>query len=405
MPRDIDKIPTKFFPIFSIVKHVDTKINEDDVFERPDTAGEYLTMPPPTTGKFHTKRKRENVDASNDAFPGMFNSSQSKCTEAKCDDNPVEDTVSTHVASSASKETLVDQRPWKCSEEGCKKDYRSKRALAEHIKIIHSGQKKFFCKFGECVMVFARKRDLTAHMKSHSDERLYKCTICEKKFKHNGDMHSHIRTHNAARDHKCACGKAFKTVKSLKIHERSHWDHDSIEYREWADKRNAVLRLRYASDPEFRAAQLCRRRLLHLLKSQGGKKTGHTLELLGCTWQELVDHLNDNIFGYKVGDKGIHIDHIRPCASFQLADNPISQRACMNFNNLQLMPSEENIRKSDDYDADAYAEMPCGKAIAVLTLGWEKQFANGVENDVDFDSEWEEEDEEVEMEYEFEYEM
>jgi hypothetical protein len=39
-----------------------------------------------------------------------------------------------------------------------------------------------------------------------------------------------------------------------------------------------------------------------------------------------------------------HIDHIRPCASFDLKD-PIEQAKCFNYTNLQPLWAKENLSK------------------------------------------------------------
>jgi len=41
-----------------------------------------------------------------------------------------------------------------------------------------------------------------------------------------------------------------------------------------------------------------------------------------------------------------HVDHIRPCASFDLSD-PEQQRQCFHFTNLQPLWDEINLEKSD----------------------------------------------------------
>jgi hypothetical protein len=39
-----------------------------------------------------------------------------------------------------------------------------------------------------------------------------------------------------------------------------------------------------------------------------------------------------------------HVDHIKPCAKFDLTD-PDQQRACFHFSNLQPLFADENLRK------------------------------------------------------------
>lgn len=43
-----------------------------------------------------------------------------------------------------------------------------------------------------------------------------------------------------------------------------------------------------------------------------------------------------------------HVDHIRPCASFDLS-KPEEQRACFHYANLQPLWGEENLRKTSHY--------------------------------------------------------
>ena len=44
-----------------------------------------------------------------------------------------------------------------------------------------------------------------------------------------------------------------------------------------------------------------------------------------------------------------HIDHIRPCMSFDLTDIE-QQKTCYNWRNLRPLWGEENISKSDNYE-------------------------------------------------------
>lgn len=49
------------------------------------------------------------------------------------------------------------------------------------------------------------------------------------------------------------------------------------------------------------------------------------------------------------GYYGWHIDHIKPCAAFDLND-PEQQKICFNYKNLQPMWRKENMRKSAYYE-------------------------------------------------------
>ena len=108
---------------------------------------------------------------------------------------------------------------------------------------------------------------------------------------------------------------------------------------------------------------------------QGGSKTSTEEDLVGCAWAFLVIHINDNALGLTVGQEGIDIDHIRPVSSFNLVNNTIEQRECMDFNNLQLMTENKNRHvKGSSYNASEYASNVAGKAIAKLRVGWVIEF-------------------------------
>lgn len=82
----------------------------------------------------------------------------------------------------------------------------------------------------------------------------------------------------------------------------------------------------------------------------GTRKADTTIKLLGCSWSELVKYL-ENKFAPGMswenhGLHGWHMDHIRPCASFDLSD-PEQQKTCFHYSNLQPLWAADNIRKGD----------------------------------------------------------
>jgi hypothetical protein len=91
-----------------------------------------------------------------------------------------------------------------------------------------------------------------------------------------------------------------------------------------------------------------RARVAQALKWSGVKKSAKTFELIGCTVPELRAHLETQFLPGMTWDNwtrdGWHVDHIRPCASFDLTD-PEQQRACFHYTNLQPLWWEDNLRK------------------------------------------------------------
>ena len=78
------------------------------------------------------------------------------------------------------------------------------------------------------------------------------------------------------------------------------------------------------------------------------KKSDNTRALIGCSSGALRQHLESlfkpGMTWENYGFRGWHVDHVRPCASFDLTD-PEQQRACFNFKNLQPLWARDNLTK------------------------------------------------------------
>lgn len=89
-----------------------------------------------------------------------------------------------------------------------------------------------------------------------------------------------------------------------------------------------------------------RSRIYNVLKTQGIIKTARTEQLLGCSVEFFRQYIS-GLFqpGMTLENHGKwHIDHIRPCASFDLTDLE-QQKQCFNYTNLQPLWAAENISK------------------------------------------------------------
>ena len=51
-----------------------------------------------------------------------------------------------------------------------------------------------------------------------------------------------------------------------------------------------------------------------------------------------------------------HIDHIKPCASFNLFD-PKQQIMCFHYTNLQPLWAEENLSKSNKFNENTFGKI------------------------------------------------
>ncbi len=116
---------------------------------------------------------------------------------------------------------------------------------------------------------------------------------------------------------------------------------------EYKELKNARARARYHSDPRHRTEKILRASLTQALRLHGdGRKTRSVSKLIGCTIDEFAHHLEMQfVDGMSWENQGAwHIDHIRPCASFDLSD-PEQQRVCFDYRNLQPLWAEDNMRK------------------------------------------------------------
>jgi len=113
--------------------------------------------------------------------------------------------------------------------------------------------------------------------------------------------------------------------------------------REWQRKR-------YYSNIEFKILKCLRARLVAAVK--GKNKSKRTMELLDCSIKFLRNHLESQFKPGMTWENnsvhGWHIDHIKPCAKFNLTKES-EQRKCFHYTNLQPLWAEDNLRKGCKY--------------------------------------------------------
>lgn len=116
--------------------------------------------------------------------------------------------------------------------------------------------------------------------------------------------------------------------------------------RAWQKKEGAAYRARRNQEPEFRILKNLRRRISYAL--HGRDKSASTVELLGCSVTCLKACLEVQFSaGMSWENYGEwHVDHIRPCVSFDLTD-PKQQQDCFHFTNLQPLWARDNFIKGD----------------------------------------------------------
>ncbi|XP_050437823.1 zinc finger protein 600-like [Adelges cooleyi] len=106
----------------------------------------------------------------------------------------------------------------------CQKSFKTKRRIKNHILRhwrIHTDEKAFKCNV--CERKFSQQSSLKTHERTHTRETLFRCDVCEKKFSQKSNLKNHERIHTGEKPYKCdVCAKTFCHQSNLKTHERIH---------------------------------------------------------------------------------------------------------------------------------------------------------------------------------------
>lgn len=105
---------------------------------------------------------------------------------------------------------------------------------------------------------------------------------------------------------------------------------------------------RYSSDNSYRTKINLRSRMNLAIKN--GYKSDRTEVLIGCSIEYYVQYLESKFKEGMSWDARSewHIDHIRPCASFDLSD-PEQQKICFHYTNTQPLWKFENLSKREKW--------------------------------------------------------
>lgn len=125
------------------------------------------------------------------------------------------------------------------------------------------------------------------------------------------------------------------------------------EYSKRESQRNHVNqrdRERRSEDIGYKLKRNLKGRVCSAIKASKTRKTNTTVVLLGCTIENLKTHLESlwadgmNWENYGFGDDKWHIDHIIPCAAFDLTIKE-EQEKCFHYSNLQPLWQSDNFFK------------------------------------------------------------
>jgi hypothetical protein len=141
-----------------------------------------------------------------------------------------------------------------------------------------------------------------------------------------------------------ACKRRYHERHHAEVLERSRrWQVENkirrrVTMRDWCARKQAT-------DSNWVIRKNLATRLWWALRAKVCGST-NVLKLIGCSLPELRSHLQNQFLpGMSWDNYGEwHIDHIRPCASFDLT-KPEQQRECFNYRNLQPLWAVDNLKK------------------------------------------------------------
>ena len=170
------------------------------------------------------------------------------------------------------------------------------------------------------------------------------CKNCQKlqvkKYRKNPTNKRNISFHRNKEKDKISKQRWERNNRLKRLEANNKW-RKTANYKQWWHNK-------YHNNPLFAISQKIRSRMSAAIRSQRSHKANHSLKLIGCSFQELKLHLESlftpGMTWENYGRYGWHVDHILPCASFDLS-KPEEQKKCFHFTNLQPLWARDNLVK------------------------------------------------------------
>ena len=149
---------------------------------------------------------------------------------------------------------------------------------------------------------------------------------------------------------------------------KQHYQKHKADYRDrgkqwikenpekWKNYRRTWANNKYKNNPSFRVLCSVKATMYDaLFRQKALREEGKTGVYLGCTIEELKRHLEVKFKpGMTWENHGEwHVDHRRPCASFDLTKEE-DIKMCFHYTNLQPLWSADNIRKRAKFDPETF---------------------------------------------------
>ncbi len=176
------------------------------------------------------------------------------------------------------------------------------------------------------------------------------CSKC-KQMKEMSCFNQDLRAKSGVQSACKACRLFFrkKNIDKTSIYYKQYYQNNKLEIINYNLQYN---KNRLTTDPLFKFIHSIRTLTKAAIKKSYGKKYNTTIELLGCSGIFAKQYLEYKFQPGMTWDNHgkWHIDHIRPCASFDLKD-PEQQKVCFHYTNLQPLWAKDNLSKGTRYES------------------------------------------------------
>ncbi|XP_026481378.1 testis-specific zinc finger protein topi-like [Ctenocephalides felis] len=100
-------------------------------------------------------------------------------------------------------------KPFACTEPGCGRKFTIRPDLNDHIRKSHTGERPFHCT--ECDKRFLTGSVYYQHRLIHRGDRRYACQQCDKRFYRADALKNHVRIHSGEKPYRCpVCDRCFR---------------------------------------------------------------------------------------------------------------------------------------------------------------------------------------------------
>ena len=149
-----------------------------------------------------------------------------------------------------------------------------------------------------------------------------------------------------------------KIILRTKEYQEKNKEQIKLDKKEYHEKNREVIskkhyeyvNKRLKEDELFSFIYRARGLIYKSVARKGYTKKSKTSEIVGCTFEQLKEHLENtwyNNYGTPYNGEPVHIDHIIPLSSAKNEEDVI--KLC-HYTNLQYLKPEDNLKKHDKLD-------------------------------------------------------